>query len=44
MSGGDWERSRNDNLQSLTMQMERSTAFGRASFDLADNATVLHRG
>ncbi|WP_129643130.1 TonB-dependent receptor plug domain-containing protein [Peristeroidobacter agariperforans] len=40
MSGGDWERSRNDNLQSLTMQMERSTAFGRASFDVTDNTTV----
>lgn len=40
MSGGDWERSRNDDLQSLTMQMERSTAFGRASFDVTDNATV----
>lgn len=40
MSGGDWERSRNDDLQSLTMQMERSTAFGRASFDVADNATI----
>lgn len=41
MSGGDWERSRNDNLQSLTMQMERSTAFGRASFDVTDNTTVF---
>lgn len=40
MSGGDWQRSRNDNLQSLTMKMERSTAFGRASFDLTDNTTV----
>ncbi|MDY6945370.1 MAG: TonB-dependent receptor [Pseudomonadota bacterium] len=40
MSGGDWERSRNYQLQSLTMQMERSTAFGRASFDVSDNATV----
>lgn len=40
MSGGDWERSRNDNLQSLTMQMERSTAFGRASFDVTDNTAV----
>jgi outer membrane receptor protein involved in Fe transport len=40
MSGGDWERSRNDNLQSLTMQMERSTAFGRASFDLTEDTTV----
>jgi hypothetical protein len=41
MSGGDWERSRNDNLQSLTMQMERSTAFGRASFEVTDNTTVF---
>lgn len=41
MSGGDWERSRNDNLQSLTMAMERSTAFGRASFDVTDNTTVF---
>nr|WP_298721491.1 TonB-dependent receptor [uncultured Steroidobacter sp.] len=40
MSGGDWERSRTYNEQSLTMQMERSTAFGRASFDVTDNATV----
>ncbi|MFC4314333.1 TonB-dependent receptor domain-containing protein [Steroidobacter flavus] len=40
MSGGDWERSRNDNLQSLTMQMERSTAFGRASFDLTEDTTI----
>ncbi|GFE80050.1 TonB-dependent receptor [Steroidobacter agaridevorans] len=41
MSGGDWERSRNDNLQSLTMQMDRSTAFGRASFDVTDNTSVF---
>lgn len=40
MSGGDWERSRTYNEQSLTMQMERSTAFGRASFDVTDGATV----
>lgn len=41
MWGGDWERSRNDNLQSLTMQMDRSTAFGRASFDITDNTSVF---
>lgn len=41
MSGGDWERSRNDHLQSLTLDTERSTAFGRASFDIADNATIF---
>lgn len=41
MSGGDWERSRNDNLQSLTMQMERSTAFGRASFELTENTKIF---
>ncbi len=41
MSGGDWERSRNDHLQSLTLDMERSTAFGRLSFDVSDNATVF---
>jgi iron complex outermembrane receptor protein len=40
MSGGDWERSRNDQLQSLTLQMERSTAFGRASFDVSDNVNL----
>lgn len=40
MSGGDWERSRTYQEQSLTMQMERSTAFGRASFDVTDNASV----
>jgi len=40
MVGGDWQRSRNDQLQSLTMGMERSTAFGRASFDVTDSTTV----
>jgi len=41
MSGGDWERSRNDHLQSLTLDTERSTAYGRASYDIADNATIF---
>src|SRR5690606_28477721 len=34
-------KSRNDNLQSLTLDMERSTTFGRVSFDLTDNVTVF---
>ena len=41
MVGGDWQRSRNDQLQSLTMGMERSTTFGRASFDVTDSTTVF---
>ncbi|HWK73618.1 MAG TPA: TonB-dependent receptor [Povalibacter sp.] len=41
MSGGDWERSRNDQLQSLTLDTERTTAFGRASYDVSDNTTIF---
>src|SRR5690606_37378041 len=39
--GGDWQKSRNDNLQSLTLDMERATTFGRVSFDLTDNVTAF---
>lgn len=41
MSGGDWERSRIDRTTTLALPLTRRNAFGRASFDITDNATVF---
>jgi iron complex outermembrane recepter protein len=41
MSGGDWQISRLDNLDSLDLQQQRENFFSRASFDITDNLTAF---
>jgi iron complex outermembrane recepter protein len=40
MSGGDWQVSRMDNLDSLDLKQERENFYARTSFDITDNVTA----
>lgn len=40
MSGGDWQASRIDNDPMMDLNIKRSNAFARASFDVTDDANV----
>ena len=41
MSGGDWRTSRIDNRSMADMNLRRTNAFARGSFDVTDNVTVF---
>lgn len=41
MSGGDWQDSRFDNLDSLDLRQQRTNVFGRLSYDVTDNVNAF---
>lgn len=41
MSGGDWQDSRFDNLDSLDLRQQRTNVFGRLSYDVTDNLNAF---